>query len=373
MVESRRSVGGRGKKASPPFLSHEFIIQNHGDIMSCILMIVIVGLLFQATSSFASIFVVPQYNETFALTPDSEPAAYYRTGFKDIAAIAFYAVGWITVHAILQEYIFDKLQRKLHLSKTKMSKFAESGQLFVFALYSAIHAGYVLHDLHIHMDITKLWVGYPEIHRHLTLHTKLFFIFQIAYWMHQFPEFYFQKVRKEDMQPRTVYSLIYLIFTLAAYILNFNRLALTLLFLEYISQSVFHLTRLFHFAEKWNLAKTGFKIWNAVFVLVRLASAVIAVLTLWYGLRSNETPYMDPANGNFNTAFIRLNSMLCALALQLYMLWNFVLFHVRRYRERHSKPKAEKQPRVQQKKKRHNVDDVRDLPEADQHSKKKIN
>uniref|UniRef100_A0A915B7X8 Translocating chain-associated membrane protein n=2 Tax=Ascarididae TaxID=6250 RepID=A0A915B7X8_PARUN len=85
MVESRRSVGGRGKKASPPFLSHEFIIQNHGDIMSCILMIVIVGLLFQATSSFASIFVVPQYNETFALTPDSEPAAYYRTGFKDIA------------------------------------------------------------------------------------------------------------------------------------------------------------------------------------------------------------------------------------------------------------------------------------------------
>ncbi|VDM30098.1 unnamed protein product [Toxocara canis] len=47
MVESRRVVGGRGKKASPPFLSHEFIIQNHGDIMSCILMVVIVGLLFQ--------------------------------------------------------------------------------------------------------------------------------------------------------------------------------------------------------------------------------------------------------------------------------------------------------------------------------------
>ncbi|KHN80110.1 Translocating chain-associated membrane protein 1 [Toxocara canis] len=156
MVESRRVVGGRGKKASPPFLSHEFIIQNHGDIMSCILMVVIVGLLFQATSSFASIFVVPQYNETFALTPDSEPAPYYRTGLKDIAAIAFYAVGWITLHAILQEYIFDKLQRKFHLSKTKMSKFAESGQLFVFAVYSAAHAGYVLHDLRIHTDIKLL-------------------------------------------------------------------------------------------------------------------------------------------------------------------------------------------------------------------------
>ncbi|VDO43852.1 unnamed protein product, partial [Onchocerca flexuosa] len=141
MVELRRSMGGRGKKTSPPFLSHEFIIQNHGDIMSCLLMIVVIGLLFQGTSAFASIFIVPQYNDTFPLIVDSEPQAYYRTGPKDIAAVAFYTIGWITLHAILQEYVLDKLQRKLHLSKTKMSKFAESGQLFVFALYSVIHSG----------------------------------------------------------------------------------------------------------------------------------------------------------------------------------------------------------------------------------------
>lgn len=53
------------------------------------------------------------------------------------------------------------------------------------------------------------------------------------------------------------------------------------------------------------LQRFSFKIWNIVFVLVRLASAVLAVLTLWYGLRSNETPYVDPVSGNFNTAFIR--------------------------------------------------------------------
>ncbi|VDN33988.1 unnamed protein product [Gongylonema pulchrum] len=240
MVELRRSMGGRGKKASPPFLSHEFIIQNHGDIMSCILMVVVVGLLFQGTSAFASIFIVPQYNDTFPLTADSEPQLYYRTGIKDVATIVFYAVGWITVHAILQEYVLDKLQRKLHLSKTKMSKFAESGQLFVFALYSVLHSGklfikfykqtrlsrcagiasYIMHDLRMHIDLTKLWIGYPEIHRHMTLHLKLFFIFQIAYWLHQFPEFYFQKTRKDEMQPRTLYSLIFLFFTVVAYALK---------------------------------------------------------------------------------------------------------------------------------------------------------
>ena len=38
----------RGKKGkSPPFLSQEFIIQNHGDIVSCMCMVVMVGLMFQ--------------------------------------------------------------------------------------------------------------------------------------------------------------------------------------------------------------------------------------------------------------------------------------------------------------------------------------
>lgn len=46
-IEARRAAAGRTKKASPPILSHEFIIQNHGDIMSCILMLIVLGFMFQ--------------------------------------------------------------------------------------------------------------------------------------------------------------------------------------------------------------------------------------------------------------------------------------------------------------------------------------
>ncbi|PIO56474.1 hypothetical protein TELCIR_22126, partial [Teladorsagia circumcincta] len=46
-VETRRATaGGRHKKTTPPIFSHEFVIQNHGDIMSCVLMVFIVGLMF---------------------------------------------------------------------------------------------------------------------------------------------------------------------------------------------------------------------------------------------------------------------------------------------------------------------------------------
>ena len=53
-----------GSVKSPPILSHEFFIQNHADIISCLAMIIVVSLLFQATSPYAAYFVALQHNTT---------------------------------------------------------------------------------------------------------------------------------------------------------------------------------------------------------------------------------------------------------------------------------------------------------------------
>ena len=45
-------MGIRGRKSttkSPPILSHEFVIQNHADIVSCIAMVFVIGLMVQVT------------------------------------------------------------------------------------------------------------------------------------------------------------------------------------------------------------------------------------------------------------------------------------------------------------------------------------
>ena len=41
-------------------------------------------------------------------------------------------------------------------------------------------------------SIRQLWEGYP--HSQMTFMFKFFFIVQLAYWLHIFPELYFQKV-----------------------------------------------------------------------------------------------------------------------------------------------------------------------------------
>ncbi|CAJ0930838.1 unnamed protein product, partial [Mesorhabditis belari] len=334
-AEGRRAAVAK-KKTSPPILSHEFVIQNHGDIMSCILMLIVIGFMFPATASLSAIFVVPQYNETVSIPTEVGPydVQIYRSGVRDIFTVLFYTVAWITVHAIIQEYILDKLQRKVHLSKSKQYKFGESGHHLFFATYAVVHAAYVIGDfIDSHNDLKNVWSGYPEEHRAMTLNMKLFFLLQIAYWVHQFPEFYFSKMKKDEMQHRTVVSILHIGFIAGAYIMNFQRLAVLLLVIQYASDVIFHLARLIHFLEKKSIAKNTFKAWNFVFILARLATAVLAVVTFWYGLRQTGQPSVDIPNGNFNTSFIRLNSLIATLALQLFMLWQFITFHFGRLRD----------------------------------------
>lgn len=113
-AQIRRLAGSRKTKGSPPILSHEFIIQNHGDIFSCIIVLVLAGFMFGATSSLAGTFVTPQYNETVAVgTPTT-----YGYGVRDTATVAFYTVVAIVVHAIIQEYVLDvSLSARVHMRK----------------------------------------------------------------------------------------------------------------------------------------------------------------------------------------------------------------------------------------------------------------
>ena len=48
---------------------------------------------------------------------------HYTAGAKDFPAIFFYLLIAIVMHQIIQEYLLDRVNRKLHLSKIKHAKF----------------------------------------------------------------------------------------------------------------------------------------------------------------------------------------------------------------------------------------------------------
>jgi len=323
------------KTKNPPFFSHEFVIQNHADIVACVAMVFVVGLMFQVSSGLASVFIVMQHNTTAPV--ETMPGVFqdlpfYTAGLRDIPAVFFYLLISVVMHAIIQEYLLDKVNKKLHLSKVKYNKFNESGQLLAFYLVSLFWGGDLLMRENL-LSVSSIWEGYP--HNNMTFLFKFYFIIQISYWLHIFPELYFQKTKKEEMGEKIQYAVLYLVFIGAAYAFRFTRLALVLLVIHYLSEAVFHLCRILAYSEKTSVSNKLFKLNDLLFVLARFASVILSVLTFWFGLAKlpTEQQTLDVSGGNFNTGLIRLNSLIAVCFLQAWLMWNFIVFQFKRMRE----------------------------------------
>jgi translocating chain-associated membrane protein 1 len=61
----------------------------------------------------------------------------------------------------------------------------------------------------------------------------------------------------------------------------------------------------------------GYLVSDVVFVLARLASIILSVLTFWYGLSLSDTQGLDLATGNFNIPPVRLFALAAVCLLQV--------------------------------------------------------
>ncbi|XP_045558768.1 translocating chain-associated membrane protein 1-like 1 isoform X2 [Salmo salar] len=228
-------------------------------------MVFLLGLMFEITSQVAVLFITVQYNVTISANeglPEESVVNHFQHGLKDVATVFFYTLVAIIIHAIIQEYVLDKINRKMHFSKTKHSKFNESGQLSAVYLFSFGWGTSILMSENFLSNPVNLWEGYP--HTLMPFQMKFFFICQMGYWLHALPELYFQKTKKEDIPRQLVYIALYLVHIAGAYILNLNRLALVLLVLHYFVELLFHVSRLVYFSNEKR--QTGFTVWAVLFV-----------------------------------------------------------------------------------------------------------
>uniref|UniRef100_A0A8C4K1R5 Translocation associated membrane protein 2 n=1 Tax=Dromaius novaehollandiae TaxID=8790 RepID=A0A8C4K1R5_DRONO len=231
-------------------------------------------------------------------TADGE-LVYYHYGLKDLVTILFYIFIAIILHAVVQEYALDKINRRLHLSKVKHSKFNESGQLVAFHLTSVMWCLYVVVTEGYVSNPRSLWENYPHVY--LPFQVKFFYLCQLAYWLHALPELYFQKVRKEEI-PLGCLGLP----------------SCT------VAGTAGHLVVLFN-------------VWAVVFVVTRLFTLTLYILVIGFGLPRVENQALDPERGNFFTylfsAPARMSVLLLVCLFQASMMWHFIHFQLRRWRE----------------------------------------
>lgn len=310
---------GTTTKTSPKILSTEFLLQNHADIVGTIIVLITVGLIFEPTSKYSTKFVVLQHNTTDPIISNGTGLPmFYTYGLEDLFCILFYCLVCIVAQGVIQQYLLDRSARKLHLSKIKHSKYNESGQLLAFyAISLAWGLDLFLRDK---LPLSET-IGGPQ--DEMTYSLKLYFIVQIAYWLHCFPELYLQRVRKEELSQRAFYISLYLISFLGAYLLNISRLSLVLVVLHYASEATFHLARLLYFRQNNDIHPLLFKIWNVLFVATRLVSITLSVLVFALGLGSKPI---------LSSSILRYTVLAVILGLQIHLMWKYLVFHLGRMR-----------------------------------------
>uniref|UniRef100_A0A1L8DUN4 Translocating chain-associated membrane protein n=1 Tax=Nyssomyia neivai TaxID=330878 RepID=A0A1L8DUN4_9DIPT len=354
-----KPIGRKSSSKNPPILSHEFVIQNHADIVSCIAMVFVVGLMIQTTSQLASVFVTLHHNVTGEEPSQENPRGvpyFYEPGWKDSCAVFFYMLICIIMHAILQEYVLDKISKKLHLSKFKLSRFNESGQLVVFYLVGFFWGLEVILREQYIAKLSSLWEEYPN-HPMSFLH-KLYFIIQLAYYLHMLPELYFQKVKKEEQKDKIRHALFGLLVISFGYIFNFQRVAIVLLTLHYFSEAITHLVQVMEIFDKNEKMANARVLSNIVFVSMRFATMVISVLTFFYGIGNTDNPN------------IGIVSLFVVYALQGYLIFQFINEFLRNRREKQAELKALKKTKSVKVDKAKKEKKDSDVPENDQNSGK---
>ncbi|MGH0123943.1 UNVERIFIED_CONTAM: hypothetical protein FKN15_015537 [Acipenser sinensis] len=241
---------------SPPVFSHEFIIQNHADIVSCVAMVFLLGLMFEVTAKVAVFFVTVQYNVT--ITTNVIYLHTEKSGERKTEP-----------DANETEVIFDAW-KLLQMEKERFLS-----------------------------NPASLWEGYP--HTLMLFQMKFFYICQMGYWLHALPELYFQKTKKSVGVQFEQYSSLW---------------------------QKKH--RLIYFSNENNQA--GFTVWAILFVLGRLLTLSLSVLTVGFGLGGSEQG-LDFASGNFNVLIVRITVLAVICVTQAFMMWKFINFQLRRWRE----------------------------------------
>jgi len=313
MVKSTKRPGQKTEK-DPPIFSQEYLLQNQADLVSSLCLVIMSGLLFKATRALSAKFCMVQHNTTNLTDPDEKPM--YSIGRADICMTLFYSLLFIAIHAVENEYFWEKIGRRLHLSKTRMSEFMDQGSTMPFFIAIVAGAVYVFIQEDLVYNLSSIWEHTPADSMPMLM--KFYWILIIAFIVHQYPEMYFMRVKDEEMPDKIIGYTAYLIPILGAYLTGLVYPATIILVIHCTTEVLKALSDVIECSGNGEMAQPLYRLWSVAFIIARNAIAALTVVT-FFKLRG-KTPD-EISQLRFVACSVVL---LILLGLQLYLGWKFV-------------------------------------------------
>uniref|UniRef100_UPI00358F0C59 translocating chain-associated membrane protein 1-like isoform X2 n=1 Tax=Myxine glutinosa TaxID=7769 RepID=UPI00358F0C59 len=363
----------RRKGRSPAFFSHEFFIQNHVDIMSVLIACFLLAFMFETTANGALMFLTVQHNITILPEEEGEePVTVYEYGVRDCATVFFYTTVAIVLHGMVQEHILDEefttqpsslwegyphntmsgsvkffficqlaywvhALPELHFQKTKKEDL--SRLLLHITLYLLhISAAYLLNTSKPLLNLRHLSttgsassnlstiarVSCSNSHRNWSVRMDLGTSSSLLPTSSSF-----LPTSGSASSSSKTFGMASNSPSMCGF--SLTRLGFVLLVVHYFVELIFHVCRIFFLIDEDY--QRGFDVWAVLFVLGRLMTLTMSVLTIGFGLARSDNRRLDIATGNFNTLPIRVCCLTVVCLGQAWMMWKFINFQLRRWRE----------------------------------------
>lgn len=316
MGKSTRRPGAQKVDKDPPILSQEYFLQNQADLVSSLCLLIVSGFLFKPTKDFSAKFVTVQHSVTNITEEDSDEKAMYGLGRADICMTLFYALFCIACHAVENDYIWEKLARRLHLSKTKTAEFMEQGSVGPFHLAIVIGAFYVFIKEGIFSDLGSIWENTPV--DSMPMFIKYYWIVVMGFVVHLFPEMYFMRVKQEDMPNKIIGYTAYLLPIVGAYLTGLVYPATIILVIHCAAEMLRAISDVLECTGNESFSQPMYRIWSVGFIIARNSIAAITVVS-FFKLKS-KTPDQISQLRFVSCSLV----LLILLGLQLYLGWKFV-------------------------------------------------
>lgn len=217
---------------------------------------------------------------------------------------------------------------------------------FLWGIDVILREGYV-------SNFTQLFANYPA-HPMIFLH-KLFFVIQMAYYLHLLPELYFQKVKKEDQQAKIIHAVCGFSFVALAYFWGFQRVGLVALTLHYFGEFISHVFVMIGIFDREDKLTNLSGLHRVAFGITRFGTMILAVTVLFFGLEDSEHKLRG------------LIALFAVSALQGHLVFQYIknaFAASRAQKQEQGQAKKVKAVKVEKSKKERKRES--DLPEADQ-------
>jgi len=277
MVKAAKRPGAQKTEKDPSIFSQEYFLQNQADLMSSLCLIIMSGLLFKPTRALSAKFCFVQHNTTNLTDPEIKPM--YQVGRADVLVTVFYSLLCIAVHAVENEYFWEKIARRLRLSKTRLSEFMSLGSTLPYHIAIVIGAFYVMKEEGLLLDPMALLTTVPAVEMPMLM--KFYWLLILSFALHQYPEMYFMRVKNEEMPNKIIGYTAFIVPMTAAYITGLVYPGTLVLIIHCLIEILNAVATVMDCVGKQELAQPFYKMWSVGFIPARATITGLCALTFF--------------------------------------------------------------------------------------------